>query len=119
MRLAVVRPIPPLARTLSKQQISHDLRGSGGVRAFAESVERYDAAPAAVGTIAAAMMIRHGDLVVWENPRYVVTAYDQGVIDAWVRLQVTRGRRFRLFSASELLFSRNPQQPALADAPQT
>ncbi len=89
------------------------------MRAFAESVERYDAEPRETGTIAAAMMIRHGELIVWTNPHWIITEYDRAVLDAWVRLQIVRGRRAGVFPANALHVSRHPNRPTLADAPPT
>ncbi len=81
---------------------------------FAEPVGR-SAGAVAVGTLAAAMMIRHGELVIWKHPEYIRTTYDQRVIDTWVRLQIVRGRRFGTFSVSELLLSRQPTLPLRAE----
>lgn len=87
------------------------------MRAFPEAVARYDGEPR-VGMVAAALMVRHGALTVWTNPAVVTAGYAQDVVDAWVRLQIVRGRRFAVFTAADLYRSRHPQHAALeANAP--
>lgn len=84
------------------------MRGAALVGVLRDAPETY--APRCRRSHVAVMMFltESGDLCVKNNPRYVQDDVGRKIADTWVRLQVTRGRRFGVLTVADLERSRSP-----------